>query len=127
MAFDISIVTRKAHAARFAASFEQLAGNAGTAKTRKEPARLSDRQADSLKGFALKYLPAEQRDQFRHSVLNRLSGSIGDAALRAALIAAAIEVAGFTYERLVALGLAAKHGSASRAYNSKEANGAPLL
>jgi hypothetical protein len=124
-AFDISIVTRKAHAARFASSFEQLAGNAGTEKTRKEPARLTDKQANVLKRFGLKYLPAEQRDAFRYSTLNRLSGAVGDAALRAAIIAAAQEVCGFTYNELVALGIGMK-SNASRSYDSKEVNAPPV-
>jgi hypothetical protein len=121
---DISVAAAKIRAAKYAASFEPTPGDAGVVKTRHEPARLTDRQSGALKGFGLKYLPAEQRDPFRVSVLNRLSGSVGDGALRAALIAAAIEV-GFSYNQLVALGLGTKSNT-SRSYSSKEVNAPPV-
>jgi hypothetical protein len=122
---DISAAAAKARARRFATSFESESGPAGTAKTRKDPTRLTDRQADALKGFGLKYLPTEQRDPHRFSVLNRLSGTVGDAALRAAMVTAAVEVSGFSYERLVALGLGSKN-NATRNPHTKEMSRPPL-
>jgi hypothetical protein len=66
---------------------------------------LSDRQATLLGSFILKNIPRRQHDAFRKAVLARLSeGKPGDAALKAAIVIAASE-AGFTRERLSALGL----------------------
>jgi hypothetical protein len=105
MSFDVTIATAKARAARFATSFETEYGPAGVEKTRKEPARLTDRQADALAGFCLKHVPDHLRSEVRYNILARISGCPGDAALKSAICAAAQEVAGFKIETLRALGL----------------------
>jgi hypothetical protein len=123
MSVDVSIKAQKQHAARFAASFEPTApGDAGVEQTRREPALLTDRQTDAVLGFGVKHLPAKLRDPFRFSVMNRLSGVVGDSAVKAAIIAAAMEVAGFTAAELVAKGLTNKGSSGRNPNGSKDSN-----
>jgi hypothetical protein len=85
---DISCVARKAHAAKYAASFEPSVGMAGYANTRREPLLLSDRQHRLVEQFAV-LIPKERRSVYRAAVHARLSGAPGDAACRSAAINAA--------------------------------------
>jgi hypothetical protein len=127
MTFDISASAQKARARQFAASFDSAPGDAGTAKTRKEPALLRDHQHDAIKGFSMKYLPASQRDRLRYAVLNRLSGCPADGAFYVALVAAAIEI-GVSNEILNAAGLTQKlrSGSTRNVNGTKETKKAPI-
>jgi hypothetical protein len=84
---DVSILTQKARAARFATSFDNTAsGPAGVYGTRKSPVSLSDRQHRLNEKFARLVTPWQRRDAYRDAVLARLSGMPGDAACRSAAI-----------------------------------------
>jgi hypothetical protein len=126
MSIDISASAQKARARQFAASFDSAPGDAGVTKTRREPPLLRDHQVDALRGFALKYLPASQRDQLRCAVFNRLSGCPADGAFFVALVAAAIEI-GVSNEILNAAGLTQKLRSGGIAPANVEIGGAALL
>jgi hypothetical protein len=86
---DVSVTARKvvekAHAAKFATSFESVTGPAGFEKTRREPPMLSDRQRRTLDQFAA-LVPKARRSAFHSTVLARLSGSPGDAAVYTACV-----------------------------------------
>jgi hypothetical protein len=99
---DISIVARKAIPDPYAPLELSNEGPPKLAGT----ALLSDKQATMLGDFALKYLPAHQRNAFRHAVLGKLSdGRPGDGAVRQAMRLTAMEEYGFDMEQLTACGL----------------------
>jgi hypothetical protein len=87
---DISVTARKAHVAKYAASFEPSVGPAGFEKTRREPPTLTDRQYRTLDQFCA-LVPKARRSTYRAAVLARLSGSPGDAAVDTACLNAARE------------------------------------
>jgi len=87
---DVSVTARKAHAAKFAASFEPSIGPAGYEKTRREPPTLTDKQYQTLDRFAA-LVPKERRSTYHSTVLARLSGVVGDAAVIAACFATAAD------------------------------------
>jgi hypothetical protein len=87
---DVSILAQKARAARFATSFDNTAvGPAGVFGTRREPALLTDRQVRLVEQFARVVLPWQRRDAYRAAVHARLSGAVGDSAVRASCIQSA--------------------------------------
>jgi hypothetical protein len=87
---DVSVTARKAHAARFASSFDSAPGPAGFSATRKESAAvLTDKQTRIVEQFARLVMPKARRSVYREAVYARLSGRPGDAAALAACIHAA--------------------------------------
>jgi hypothetical protein len=126
MILDIRISTLKARAA--AAEAETPVGAAGVSKTRRElPLLLTDSQTRFLNEFCSHVHGIHQRAMFREDVLSRLSGSIGNAALRAAILATSIE-AGFSAQQMKQFGLMITVNHAERGklpgFNSKAAQGA---
>jgi hypothetical protein len=95
---DVSIATRKAHAAKL--EFDNAScGPAGVERTRREPVAFTDRQRRILDQFAALVLPWQRRRAFLAAVEVRLSGVVGDAACTAACIAAAAD--GFITDKLL--------------------------
>jgi hypothetical protein len=87
--YDVSVTAQKAHAARYATSFDNTSsGPAGCAGTRKEPPFFSDRSSRLLAKFSI-LVPKAQCADYKTAVLSRLSGPVGDAACSAACIKAA--------------------------------------
>jgi hypothetical protein len=102
---DISVAAQKARAARFATSFDNTSvGPAGVSGTRKVPALLTDKQAGFINTLCHRIRGKQRRAEFKAATMDRLSGSVGDAAVMAACTAAAIE-AGLSPEKI---GLAAR-------------------
>jgi hypothetical protein len=93
---DISVAAAKAHAAKL--EFDGC-GSAGIGRTRKEPVQFTDRQLRIVERFTLLVLPWQRRRAYRDAVEARLSGSVGDAAVTAACIAAA--AGGFITDELL--------------------------
>jgi hypothetical protein len=87
---DVSIATRKAHAAKL--EFDNAScGPAGVERTRREPVAFTDRQRRILDQFAALVLPWQRRRAFLAAVEVRLSGPVGDAAVHTACINAALD------------------------------------
>jgi hypothetical protein len=101
---------------------------AGTARTRRAPVVLTDRQSKLLDGFCAHVRGTHKRKAFRDAVLIRLSGSIGDAALRVAIAATALDI-GFTTEQLRKCGIFSydnKRGAYALPGSGKAAQGIQL-
>jgi hypothetical protein len=127
MSVDVSVTASKERAAKYAASFEPSYGDAGFSLTRRSPVALTDRQTTMLRDFVIKYLQGmEARRAFQSAVYSRLSGSPGDAALKAAIVNSASEI-GFSQATLSALGLIVKVDRKMTLGRSKEAQRDALL
>jgi hypothetical protein len=88
MLFDVSAVKAKERARMFAASFDGTQGPAGIAKTRRETPLLTDKQSRLIDQF-VQVVPRQSREHYRSAVHARLSGAVGDSAVRASCIQSA--------------------------------------